>query len=60
MSNELMKNPQHVFEVVELDDAMLTNVVGGLADAPVVDADLYCPTTNSGCNFVAGCGGKGA
>jgi hypothetical protein len=57
MSTELTKkNPEQSIEVVELDDTMLDNVVGGqemMAEA--IDVNAYCP--NKGCNLVAGCGG---
>ncbi|HEX2190472.1 MAG TPA: hypothetical protein VHG51_16305 [Longimicrobiaceae bacterium] len=35
----------------ELSSEELEQAAGGL------DVDAYCPTTNSGCNMVAGCGG---
>ncbi len=58
MKSEIVAN--ETLDVVELDESMLGLVVGGMA-VEMVDAEVnaYCPTTNSGCNVVAGCGGKG-
>ncbi len=57
MKNEIVT--AETLDVVELDESMLTLVVGGMAAELEVEANGYCPTTNNGCNVVAGCGGKG-
>jgi hypothetical protein len=49
MLNEKMET----FEVLELEDGQLQDVVGG-GLALNIDCDT---TTNQGCNTVAGCGG---
>ncbi len=57
MKNEIVT--AETLDVVELDESMLTLVVGGMSTEFEIEGNAVCPTTNQGCNAVAGCGGKG-
>jgi hypothetical protein len=54
---EKTESPKAI-EVVELEETMLDTVAGGVYSDNVVGINIDCDT-NSGCNTVAGCGGKG-
>lgn len=54
--SSLEKSPKHV-DVVELDSQMLDIATGGSLAPIDVSVNAVC-SSNSGCNTVAGCGGK--